>query len=166
MDRQRLPVYGPLIRSLAAFVLAVGVVVPVSLITAPAADAKPRLLSGGLMNFGCASTTAKVHCLGKAIKSPRGSGPLLVSTPVGLTPTDIQSAYKLPSSTQGAGQTIAIVDAFDDPTAETDLGAYRSQFGLSACTTQNGCSRTFRVSSPSLSLSRKHRQDRGAQAIA
>ena len=41
----------------------------------------------------------------------------------------------------GAGQTVAIVDAFDDPTAEADLATYRSTFGLSPCTTANGCFR-------------------------
>ncbi|EWM13071.1 LOW QUALITY PROTEIN: peptidase S8 and S53, subtilisin, kexin, sedolisin, partial [Kutzneria sp. 744] len=40
---------------------------------------------------------------------------------------------------RGAGQTIAIVDAFDNPSAEADLGKYRQQFGLPACTTANGC---------------------------
>src|SRR5205085_8658244 len=35
----------------------------------------------------------------------------------------------------------AIVDAFDDPNAEGDLAVYRSQFGLPACTTANGCFR-------------------------
>ncbi len=34
---------------------------------------------------------------------------------------------------------IAIVVAFDNPHAEQDLGTYRSQFALPACTTQNGC---------------------------
>jgi hypothetical protein len=33
------------------------------------------------------------------------------------------------------------VDAFDLPTAEADLAAYRSHFGLPACTTDNGCFR-------------------------
>jgi subtilase family serine protease len=33
------------------------------------------------------------------------------------------------------------VDAYDDPTAEADLAVYRSQFGLPACTTANGCFR-------------------------
>ncbi len=32
-----------------------------------------------------------------------------------------------------------IVDAYDDPTAESDLGVFASQFGLPACTTANGC---------------------------
>jgi subtilase family serine protease len=43
------------------------------------------------------------------------------------------------SSTAGAGKTIAIVDAFDDPTAESDLAVFSSQYGLPACTTANGC---------------------------
>src|SRR6266849_3921310 len=59
--------------------------------------------------------------------------------PSGYNPADLQSAYKLLSSTAGSGQTVAIVDAFNDPNAESDLGVYRSQFGLSACTTANGC---------------------------
>jgi subtilase family serine protease len=62
-------------------------------------------------------------------------------TPSGIFPADLQNAYKLPSATAGAGQTVAIVDAFDDPNAESDLAVYRSQFGLPACTTANGCFR-------------------------
>jgi subtilase family serine protease len=61
------------------------------------------------------------------------------ATPSGLFPADLQSAYKLPSATAGAGQTVAIVDAFNDPTVESDLATYRSQFGLPPCTTANGC---------------------------
>jgi subtilase family serine protease len=63
------------------------------------------------------------------------------TTPSGYGPADLQSAYKLPSATAGSGQTIAIVDAYDDPTAEADMGVYRAQFGLPACTTANGCFR-------------------------
>ena len=54
-------------------------------------------------------------------------------------PSDLQTAYNLPSSTNGTGQTVGIVDAFGYPNAESDLGAYRSHYGLSACTTANGC---------------------------
>jgi subtilase family serine protease len=61
------------------------------------------------------------------------------SSPGGYNPVDLQSAYNLPSSTAGSGQTVAIVDAYDDPNAEADLGVYRSTFGLPACTTANGC---------------------------
>jgi subtilase family serine protease len=59
--------------------------------------------------------------------------------PSGYGPADLQSAYQLPSG--GAGQTIAIVDANDDPTAESDLATYRATYGLPACTTANGCFR-------------------------
>ncbi|WP_425347904.1 hypothetical protein [Streptomyces roseochromogenus] len=61
------------------------------------------------------------------------------TTPSGYGPSDLQSAYNLPSSSAGSGRTVAIVDAMDDPNAETDLAAYRSQYGLPACTTANGC---------------------------
>jgi len=61
------------------------------------------------------------------------------SNPSGYNPADLQSAYNLPSSTAGNGQTVAIVDAYDDPNAASDLNVYRSQFGLPACTTANGC---------------------------
>jgi subtilase family serine protease len=55
----------------------------------------------------------------------------------GLHPADLQNRYALPSSS--AGRTVAIVDAYDDPTAEADLAVYRTTFGLPPCTSQNGC---------------------------
>jgi len=58
--------------------------------------------------------------------------------PAGYGPADIKAAYGLGG---GSGQTVAIIDAYDLPTAESDLGVYRSQYGLSACTTANGCFR-------------------------
>jgi subtilase family serine protease len=61
------------------------------------------------------------------------------TSPAGYGPSDLQSAYNLPSSTSGSGQVVAIVDAFDDPNAESDLAQYRSTFGLPPCTTENGC---------------------------
>lgn len=57
----------------------------------------------------------------------------------GLHPSDIQNAYRLPSA--NAGGTVAIVDAYDDPTAEADLTVYRAAFGLPACTSLSGCFR-------------------------
>ncbi|MFE0458397.1 peptidase S8 [Kitasatospora sp. NPDC058965] len=59
------------------------------------------------------------------------------ATPAGFGPADLRSAYNLPAG--GAGQTVAIVDAYNDPNAESDLAVYRSQYGLPACTTANGC---------------------------
>ncbi|PZR62374.1 MAG: peptidase S8 [Candidatus Eremiobacter antarcticus] len=59
----------------------------------------------------------------------------------GYTPCDLWAAYNLNPAGGGFGQTIAVVDAFDDPNAESDLAVYRNQFGLPACTTANGCFR-------------------------
>jgi subtilase family serine protease len=63
------------------------------------------------------------------------------NTPGGYAPSDLQTAYNLSafSSGNGGGQTIAIVDAYVDPKAASDLSIYRSQYGLRACTTGNGC---------------------------
>jgi hypothetical protein len=59
-----------------------------------------------------------------------------------LTPELLHDAYRLPNETaEGAGQTVAVVDAFDDPTAEADLAVYDKQFGLPECTSENGCFR-------------------------
>jgi subtilase family serine protease len=66
--------------------------------------------------------------------------PVPLATPSGYGPADLQSAYNLAGASSG-GRTVAIVDAYDDPTAEADLGVYRSQYGLPACTTANGCFR-------------------------
>ncbi|MER5684075.1 carboxypeptidase regulatory-like domain-containing protein [Streptomyces sp. NPDC002205] len=60
------------------------------------------------------------------------------ATPAGFGAGDLQNAYTLPAD-GGAGQTVAIVDAYDDPNAEADLAVYRQQYGLPACTTANGC---------------------------
>ncbi len=72
-------------------------------------------------------------------------------TPVGLDPSQIRHVYGFDllsctfsgtfgsTSLCGAGQTVAIVDAFDDPVIESDLGTFSSQFGLPSCTTANSC---------------------------
>src|SRR5215208_2833319 len=59
----------------------------------------------------------------------RGAHPkATVSYEKGYTPSELQSAYNIPAG--GAGKTIAIVDAFDNPNALQDLKAYRDQFVL------------------------------------
>ena len=81
------------------------------------------------------------HCLALVRTDANGVVPFAATpdaTAGGLGPSDLKSAYKL-DTTLGAGKTIAIVDAQDDPNAEKDLATYRSNFGLPACTTANGC---------------------------
>ncbi len=60
-------------------------------------------------------------------------GPGAAPVGVGYGPSSLQSAYKVPSSTAGSGETVAVVDAYDDPVAQTDLNAYRSAWGLPGC---------------------------------
>ena len=75
---------------------------------------------------------------GVMLTIPAGVSPL--ATVGGFGPSDLAGAYKLPTNL-GSGKTVAIVDAYNDPNAESDLATYRSQFGLPACTTANGCFR-------------------------
>jgi len=113
--------------------------------TAPAAGAAPTPAQPAGKHAVRVCTQAVTGASCQALRvDPATSGSGVspaAATPSGLFPADLQSAYKLPSATAGAGRTVAIVDAFDDPAAESDLGVYRSQFGLPACTTANGCFR-------------------------
>ncbi len=78
------------------------------------------------------------HCDLNLIATLKGEAKAAAAPTAGYGPADLKSAYGLPSS-GGAGQTVAIVDAFGDNTAEADLATYRSNHGLPACTTANGC---------------------------
>ena len=61
--------------------------------------------------------------------------------PTGYGPSDLRSAYKLTSASasDGKGETVALVDAYNDPDAASDLATYRSHYGLPTCTTASGC---------------------------
>jgi subtilase family serine protease len=59
-----------------------------------------------------------------------------------FSPAQIRHAYGFDQITnQGAGQIIGIIDAYDDPNAESDLAVFDKQFGLPPYTTANGCLR-------------------------
>ena len=60
------------------------------------------------------------------------------ATPSGYGPADLRSAYNITGSGNSA-TVIAVVDAYHYASAESDLGVYRSQFGLPPCTKANGC---------------------------
>lgn len=60
--------------------------------------------------------------------------PATDTQPAGLVPAQIQAAYGLSISPYaGIGQTIAIVDAFDNPNVVTDLTTFDTFLGLPAC---------------------------------
>jgi subtilase family serine protease len=61
-------------------------------------------------------------------------------SPVGLSPAQMKAAYGFSTGlTAGAGKTIAIVDAYDLPTAANDLNVFSSAFGLPLCNSSNPC---------------------------
>ncbi len=71
---------------------------------------------------------------GKLCERPAWEGCL------GLRPQDLHTAYDLPAATEAsATQTVALVDAYDDPTAESDLKVFDEEMELPACTAENGC---------------------------
>ncbi len=83
--------------------------------------ARPRRVADGWQSAGRAATLLQ------------GSGAL-----GGFDPKDLQSAYSIPTSL-GAPQTVAVIDAFGYPDAESDLASYRERYDLPACTKANGC---------------------------
>src|SRR5690242_13977430 len=70
------------------------------------------------------------RCHAQLPVGPGRTAPQVSSSPYGLSPSQIQSAYGWTSIGDGAGRTIAIVDAYDDPTAEADLNTFSQQYGL------------------------------------
>ena len=109
---------------LTALVLVLSALAPTS--TAFAAGGQPACPSSVAAGF--------THCYARVLR-PQAS-----ASPTGLGPATIKSVYGFStSSTAGQGKTIAIVDAYNDPTAESDLAVFSSQYGLPACTTANGC---------------------------
>jgi len=109
---------------LMAFIVALSAVAPTT--TALAAGGKPVCPGPAAAGF------TRCHAW---VLRPQAS-----TSPTGLSPQTIKASYGFStSSTTGAGKTIAIVDAYNDPTAESDLAVFSSQFGLPACTTSNGC---------------------------
>jgi subtilase family serine protease len=90
------------------------------------------------VRLGCAGIVAagSAHCYAQALGT--NGRPNASTSPTGYGAADIRSAYGLSSLSSG-GRTVAIVDAYDDKSAESDLATYRSTNGLAACTTANGC---------------------------
>jgi subtilase family serine protease len=66
-------------------------------------------------------------------------GATLMSTSDAYGPADLQAAYALNAKTGGIGQTVAIVDAMNDPTVASDLKLYRADYHLPACASVTQC---------------------------
>src|SRR5579859_116964 len=121
----------------ASFLTAVAALA-VAAAVAPAASASTQASPAAKSATGAARTLFKIKLFGKKAD---GQPDAAVSSPYGLPPSAIQSVYNLsglsPSSGAGAGQIIAIVDAYHDPNALSDLNTFDSEYGyatLSVCT--------------------------------
>ena len=129
----------------------VAAVVALTLVAAPLAASQPldtqadRAALSAVKHRGhrsaCAEQVAPGHarCFARIV-TDEGVDSEPSGMPNGYGPSDIQSAYNLPA-TGGHGKVVAVIDAFDVPSAEDDLAVYRSKFGLPDCTTANGCFR-------------------------
>ena len=107
-------------------------------VAATGATAAPSPTAAAHAARVCAVPSAGMAGCHALVRTDASGKPQATATPSGYGPADLQSAYKLAGTSSG-GRTVAIVDAYDDPTAEADLGVYRTQYGLPACTTANGC---------------------------
>ena len=107
--------------------------------------AAPHLthLSGLHAQRVCAKTPAAGHatCYARVLVNRKGAIPMATAPLASaLSPIQLRSAYNL-NGTSGGGRTVAIVDAYGYTNLQRDLGIYRAQYGLPACTTANGCLR-------------------------
>ena len=82
-------------------------------------------------------------CEALVVTTADGVAPMATPGPTGYGPAELSSAYGLPAPVGSTwtwnGRTLAIVDAFNNPKAASDLNAYRLNFGLPPCTTASGC---------------------------
>ncbi len=101
---------------------------------------------------GTAKLPLKIKVIGRL---PDGRPKLTSSSPTGLSPAAIAQVYTLsgltPASGAGAGQIIAIVDAFHDPNALSDLNTFNAQYGyaqLATCTSLSQTGPCFEQADP------------------
>ncbi|HEX7042039.1 MAG TPA: LamG-like jellyroll fold domain-containing protein [Patescibacteria group bacterium] len=96
--------------------------------------------------------SGQVSCLADIVTDSSGDPISSLALPAGLGPAQFHTAYNLPCTPGGPIQqsncdtppifgpkTIAIIDAYNAPNLETDLGIYDTTYGLPQCTRDNGC---------------------------
>jgi subtilase family serine protease len=110
-------------------------------VQSPAARPVPAMRSAcaavGPRQARCYALFARQASVNAAIAAGQ-TGP--AAAPKGWGATDIEAAYKLPVSAN-PHQTVAVVEAYSTPHLAADLGVYRHQYSLPACTVASGCLR-------------------------
>jgi hypothetical protein len=120
---------------------ALGMLLPAGLAQASTASSRAATASAGIApapNLQVACTIGAIRCNALIRTDLSVAGAQAAHS--GFGPADLHAAYNLPVN-GGAGRTVAIVDAYDDPNAEADLAVYRAYYNLPPCTTANGCFR-------------------------
>src|SRR6266542_1307445 len=112
--------------------------------SAPAQGTPDQALAGLSHLPVCpAAPAGTVRCDSDIVIDHSGRPLATVSYANGYAPADLASAYNYTLATGSTWtwnhQTVAIVDAYRNPNAESDLAVYRAQFGLPPCTVANGC---------------------------
>jgi Concanavalin A-like lectin/glucanases superfamily len=115
--------------------LVVSVLLGSFVVGSPSAQASPPAVTFRPVCPGPVVAAARCHA---DVRTDEGGNPLVSGSPTGYGPTQFRTAYGLPSAAPSP-QTIGIVDAYDSPTIENDLTVYNQAYGLSPCTTANGC---------------------------
>jgi subtilase family serine protease len=124
----------------AAAILGVAGLITMGAVVAQAAPAPSPAATGPTSVHSCGQAVKPGYATCFALKRTDKPAHAMAANglPSGFGHADLDSAYSLPAS-GGSGQTVAIVDAQDDPNAESDLATYRSTYGLPECSTANGC---------------------------
>lgn len=91
----------------------------------------------GLGTRACSRATEDLSSCYAVVVGDGDGGLLAGGEPAGLGATDIRDAYDIPDL--HSHQTVAVVVAYDYPTAEEDLATYRRHYGLPPCTAASGC---------------------------
>lgn len=132
----RLGVVGSIVMA----VLSAGVPLAAAVSAQSSADGSLQNTNASVESVCSVPQPGRVGCFALRRTDVVGKHGVSAVAPSGYGPSDLQSAYGLPTD-GGEGRTVAIVVADDDPTAESDLAVYRAQYGLPECTTANGCFR-------------------------
>lgn len=112
--------------AIAALALATGAASAASVPQKPQRPVCPGPVAGGA-----------ARCFANVVTDGHGT-PQTSTLPKGYGPAQFHGAYGLPA-TSSASQTIAVVDAYNDPNIASDLEKYSSTFGLPPCNSSNGC---------------------------
>ncbi len=104
----------------------------------PASATRVRLdpVRPGELQTGAVCSGGRFRCLAHVPATPAGEVGPAAATAFGAE--DLRKAYNVPTTDIPAAK-VAVVDAYGYAALEADLAVYRTQYGLPACTTANGC---------------------------